>query len=406
MTIRKLRAGRVATATPTDYIGEYGTIFWDESLGTLKISDGVTPGGKYIIINAQDLNLTFGDFVASENNLSVINDNEDLNLITNGSGVINLVGKLHIHTTLQGINGDKVFEVDDTGHVIIRMPTIPLGDQGMLINGAVSDTYLEPQTPGTTLHVVGNNNVGNRILNDSFGMEGAVNASPAWINRYSRLDAFGDHSTVQTGDILCRFSSVGWGTTNFTVDTTSGAVRAPNTLEFVATENFTDTQGGSKFNVYVCPNGSTVKTLSASFDNTGVSAIQFNGNVLGTTGTLTNLIVNGNIRYNSAYNNAVASGFNKNGGTVTANGRTGQLTTNNDGIAKNATVTFTVNNNVITSAKDLVFVNIASGGSNNSYQISVTAVSASGSFKVSITNTDGNPLSEALVINFAVIKVE
>ena len=137
---------------------------------------------------------------------------------------------------------------------------------------------------------------------------------------------------------------------------------------------------------------------------------------IGQVGATGNLILNrntnftkdafhqGNIRYDSSQNNATASGFNKAGGTPTAHGRTGQLTTNADSIAKSAAATFTVTNNYIVSAKDVVIVNIASGGTTNSYAVSITAV-APGSFSVTVTNSGTGALAEALVINFAVIRV-
>ena len=82
---------------------------------------------------------------------------------------------------------------------------------------------------------------------------------------------------------------------------------------------------------------------------------------------------------------------------------TGQLTTNADNLAKNSAGTFTVNNTYV-SSKDVIIVNIASGGSTNTYNISVTAVNT-GSFQVTITNNGTGPIAEALVINYAVIKV-
>jgi hypothetical protein len=48
MTIRKVQAGRVITVTSTNFVGEFGTLFYEESLGDIRISDGVTPGGRLI----------------------------------------------------------------------------------------------------------------------------------------------------------------------------------------------------------------------------------------------------------------------------------------------------------------------------------------------------------------------
>jgi len=48
MSIRKLRAGRVPTVTASQFVGEYGTIFWNESTGELRLSNGSTLGGLAI----------------------------------------------------------------------------------------------------------------------------------------------------------------------------------------------------------------------------------------------------------------------------------------------------------------------------------------------------------------------
>jgi hypothetical protein len=48
MPIRKIQAGRIITVNSSNYVGEYGTIFYDETLADLRISDGITPGGRQI----------------------------------------------------------------------------------------------------------------------------------------------------------------------------------------------------------------------------------------------------------------------------------------------------------------------------------------------------------------------
>ena len=48
MPIKKIQAGRVITVDSLNFVGEHGTIFYDETLGDLRISDGETPGGRLI----------------------------------------------------------------------------------------------------------------------------------------------------------------------------------------------------------------------------------------------------------------------------------------------------------------------------------------------------------------------
>jgi hypothetical protein len=50
-----------------------------------------------------------------------------------------------------------------------------------------------------------------------------------------------------------------------------------------------------------------------------------------------------------------------------------------------------------------VVVNVKSGGTPDSYGVTVDAIAA-GSFRISLTNLSAGALAEALVFNFAVIK--
>jgi hypothetical protein len=128
-----------------------------------------------------------------------------------------------------------------------------------------------------------------------------------------------------------------------------------------------------------------------------------------TTGNLTaNTVVVANVfQYNANVNNATVTQSSSKSTAVTANGRTGQITTSNAALNKGVAVQFTVNNSYIVSAKDVVIVNIASGTSVG-YNISVNSVTP-GSFVVNLHNSDstgsGSNASDTLVINFAIIRV-
>jgi hypothetical protein len=49
MTVRKIQSGRVVTLTAEQFIGEKGTIFYNEDTGNLRMSDGLTVGGVPIV---------------------------------------------------------------------------------------------------------------------------------------------------------------------------------------------------------------------------------------------------------------------------------------------------------------------------------------------------------------------
>lgn len=87
---------------------------------------------------------------------------------------------------------------------------------------------------------------------------------------------------------------------------------------------------------------------------------------------------------------------------VTLNTICGQITMNGAALGATTSVAFTFTNSTI-EATDVVIVNLASGNSANSYFVSVDAVSA-GSCSISLRNYTAGSLSEAVVLNFAVIK--
>ena len=80
----------------------------------------------------------------------------------------------------------------------------------------------------------------------------------------------------------------------------------------------------------------------------------------------------------------------------------GEIVMDDEALAANTTVSFTLTNNTI-AATDVVIVNHASGGTAGAYQVTVGAV-ASGTCLISVRNVTGSPLGQAIKLNFAVIK--
>ncbi len=82
----------------------------------------------------------------------------------------------------------------------------------------------------------------------------------------------------------------------------------------------------------------------------------------------------------------------------------GQITMNAAALAATTSVSFTLTNAEI-DADDLVVVNIGSGATAGSYTLNADAVAA-GSCRLHLRNVTAGILSEALVLNFGVIKVQ
>ena len=87
---------------------------------------------------------------------------------------------------------------------------------------------------------------------------------------------------------------------------------------------------------------------------------------------------------------------------VTLNTSAGQITMSNATLNATTNVAFTMTNSTI-SAKDVIIVNVAGGvASNETYNCWVSGHSA-GSCTFVLRNISGGSLSEAVVLNFAVI---
>jgi len=87
---------------------------------------------------------------------------------------------------------------------------------------------------------------------------------------------------------------------------------------------------------------------------------------------------------------------------VTLNKPSGQITMNGASLAGATNVGFTLTNSTI-SAKDTLLLTIASGATVASYNVWVTSLIA-GSAAINLRNiTAATPLSEAVVLNFAII---
>jgi hypothetical protein len=87
---------------------------------------------------------------------------------------------------------------------------------------------------------------------------------------------------------------------------------------------------------------------------------------------------------------------------VTLNKISGRITTFNDALAAATAASFTLTNSKI-AVTDIIQTSIVSGATAGAYEVTVDAVAA-GSCRISIYNRSVTPLSEAIVLNFAVIK--
>jgi hypothetical protein len=87
---------------------------------------------------------------------------------------------------------------------------------------------------------------------------------------------------------------------------------------------------------------------------------------------------------------------------VTLNTPCGQITMDDDALAADTAVAFTLTNSQI-APQDVVAVSIKSGATAGAYAVSTLDI-ASGSVKIVLRNLTAGSLSEAVVLNFVIIK--
>ena len=413
---------------PTTNVGQVGRLWYSPATNSIYVSDGVTPGGNAIdlalganaifnvvtansatintnlvvtgnispaaankiggiapgpgvvisnqgilTIDTAGLPLSFGDFTANVNQLSMVNENEDMYLVAKGTGDINLIGGVNFYKP----NGfpptaEPFFRATNDGQLRILVPTADINAGAVEIIGNATGVDVAPRLAGVMLHVTGNTGEISRVYND-----GAANNAAYVGRRYNGTPAA--PTQVLANQSILRITAVGHDDTEMPLDGTAS-------IFFDALQNFTSTARGSQLKFQTTPLNGTTREFVATLDSQ-------NG--------LT--VTKGYLRYDIANGNATVTQQTSKATAVTCNGRTGQITTSNASLAKGAAVTFTVNNTAVI-ATDVPVVAIQSGATINSYAIAVTQVQ-NGSFNITITNNSTGPLTDPLVINFAILKV-
>lgn len=86
---------------------------------------------------------------------------------------------------------------------------------------------------------------------------------------------------------------------------------------------------------------------------------------------------------------------------VTLNKSAGRITMNGAALAGNTAVSFTLNNSLI-SSNDVLVVNVSAGGTAGAYTTYISSMTT-GSAVVTLRNLTGGSLSEAVVLNYALV---
>lgn len=167
------------------------------------------------------------------------------------------------------------------------------------------------------------------------------------------------------------------------------------TLPSAVSLGTTGLQGYASNVITFAATGTYQFTFSTVDGGTTITVYDLNRPLLGSTESA--------VGYSTGTGGAVTQGSGTGKSTaVTLNKRCGQITMNNASLAAAAEVSFTLTNSFIATT-DVVMVCIGSGATAGAYNVQCDAV-ASGSCRISVGNMSSGSLSEAIVLNFVVIK--
>lgn len=254
---------------------------------------GITPGPGVnvsnvglLTIDSANLPVSFGNFFANNNILSIVNDNEDMILSTQGDAEIQLIGNVGFYKPdgLPPNTSNRYAFFNKDGQITILVPNTDPTQGAVNIIGSASGQSVTPVNAGVMLHITGNN--------DEFAtqyIDGVNNFSNFIGRRYNGLASA--PTAVRAGNVITRFSGIGYGNTGFGTGSTAS-------LSYVALENFTDSAQGTQMQFLTAPVGGIIRQLVANIDvANGVSATKFTttGNVSAGNVSVTGNIVAGNV---------------------------------------------------------------------------------------------------------------
>jgi hypothetical protein len=249
MAIQKLFTSLSKSAQSATHVGEVGRIWYDTRTG-FRIGDGVTPGGQAAAVAVTNANI--GDLVITGATISTLNTNEDLNLVSNGTGNVNVKGAFVTATT----GGRTIIETVQNGTLNFYVPTIGY-DSAIDIVGSSDGSIVAPQNTGVLLHLTGQDSLPARIYNDS------ANNYAAFIGR--RYNGTASAPTqVLAGNIIARVGATPYGSTGWPSISTAR-------VDFVALENQTASNQGTSIQFYTTPVGTASSTPSMTVASTGIS---------------------------------------------------------------------------------------------------------------------------------------
>jgi hypothetical protein len=333
---------------------------------------GIAPGPGINIsniglltIDSAGLPVSFGDFYANVNQLSMVNENEAMYLVSNGTGNINLIGGVNFYKP----NGfppstEPFFRAKSDGQLRILVPAEDPIEGGIEIIGSSTGNYIAPGASGAMLQLTGNPGIPTRFYIDGNGEYSSIVG-----RRYNGNVAV--PTQVLAGQDVLRINST--AATNLGGGNVGNVAMAQ--IRTTALENQTATAQGSSITFTVTAIGSAasarVDVANVTVAN-GITATKFTtagtvsatGNITGGNLTTVGITSTGSLTASTT----ISATGNITGGNVAATNYTGLVTHSirNAGVVTGTTLTLNVTTDDIvkctfSDAFTVAFSNIVAG---------------------------------------------
>jgi len=391
LTVNQLSSDDSSFVTVADGLNVQGDVIFTGNISpasTTKIG-GISAGPGVAIssqgqltIDSSGLPISFGDFTANTNILTIVNPDEDMILATTGNAEIQLVGNIGFYKPngLPPDTANRYASFADNGQVQIVVTSTD-SEGAVQIVGSESGNTIAPGITGALLHLTGQVAIPCRSYYDGNG------DYVSWVAR--RWNGNVDAPTqVLAGQDVLRINS--------TAATNAGGGNVGNVgmaqIRTTALENQTATAQGSSITFTVTPVG------SPAADRVDVATITTANGVSATRLTSSN--PTGGIGYIAGAGGAVTQLTNK-ATAVTLNTVSGQITMAGTQLNGDTTVTFVLTNSAVANT-DVMILNQVGGGNIGEYTFN--AQCGTGVANISVHNMTNTNRSDAIVLRYVVIK--
>lgn len=198
---------------------------------------------------------TFGGDLTISGNVNVLGTTSSTGPISTGNLIVNGTSNFTGNVTM---NATTYLTGAVTVNSTMLLANSNFSATAAALTISASPSVATPSNDGYMIHISGKNGVPSRIVADSYG----ANAYIVFAGRAARGNV--SHPTaLQANDVISRFSGNGYGTTGY-------SPLGTGRIDFIASENYTDTAKGSRIEFWNVPIGSNTLNKIASFNGDSV----------------------------------------------------------------------------------------------------------------------------------------